>query len=209
VKRLGITQRVENVESYNERRDCLDQRWSLLAHQLGYLTLPLANIQPELVPAYIDGLRLDAVLFSGGNTIASVDSAADNTAPERDAFELALIREVLERDIPAIAVCRGMQMINIQMGGGLSPITGHVAVRHSIVPAETDSLLPGTTNSYHDWSIGPGDLATGLIPLAFDSDGNIEAFRHPGKSVLGIMWHPEREQPFSELDLQLIKSYIP
>ena len=100
-------------------------------------------------------------------------------------------------------------MINIQMGGSLSPITGHVAVRHSIVPAEIGSLLPGTTNSYHDWSIGPGDLASGLIPLAFDNDGNIEAFRHPEKSVLGIMWHPEREQPFCELDLQLIRSYIP
>jgi gamma-glutamyl-gamma-aminobutyrate hydrolase PuuD len=209
VKRLGITQRVEYVQSYEERRDCLDQRWSLLAHQLGYLTLPLANIQAEMVPLYLDDLGLDAVLLSGGNTITSLNPSADNAAPERDAFESALIREALERDIPTIAVCRGMQMINIQMGGGLSPITGHVAVRHPIVPSQTDLRLPDTTNSYHDWSISPGDLATNLIPLAFDTDGNIEAFRHSDKSVLGIMWHPEREQPFCELDLQLIKSYIP
>ncbi len=209
MKRLGITQRVEYVDSYEERRDCLDQRWSLLAHQLDYLALPLANVPPDMVSAYMDDLGLDAVLFSGGNTIASLGSAADNIAPERDAFELALIREALERDIPIIAVCRGMQMINIQMGGTLSPIRGHVAVRHPIVPSQTDLRLPDTTNSYHDWSISPGDLATNLIPLAFDTDGNIEAFRHPDKSVLGIMWHPEREQPFCELDLQLIKSYIP
>jgi gamma-glutamyl-gamma-aminobutyrate hydrolase PuuD len=209
MKRLGITQRVEYVDSYEERRDCLDQRWSELAHQLDYLALPLANIQAEMVPVYMDDLGLDAVLLSGGNTIATLSPSADNAAPERDAFELALIREALKRDIPTIAVCRGMQMINIQMGGHLSPIRGHVAVRHVLVPAETDSQLPETTNSYHDWSIAPGDLATGLIPLAFDADGNIEAFRHSEKSVLGIMWHPEREQPFCELDLQLIKSYIP
>jgi putative glutamine amidotransferase len=209
MKRLGITQRVECVESYKERRDCLDQRWALLAIQLGYLPLPLANIQAEMVPAYIDALGLDAVLLSGGNSIASLIHSADDAAPERDAFESALISEALHRDIPTIAVCRGMQMINMYMGGGLSPITGHVAVRHEIMPAEIGLALPKTTNSYHDWSIAAGDLATGLIPLAFDGEGNIEAFRHSEKKVLGIMWHPEREQPFNELDLRLIKSYLP
>jgi gamma-glutamyl-gamma-aminobutyrate hydrolase PuuD len=208
VKRFGITQRVEHVESYAERRDCLDQRWSLFVQRLGYLPLPLANIQPEMVPDYVDGLGIDALLLSGGNTIASLDPSADDAAPERDAFESALIREVLQRNIPIVAVCRGMQMINICMGGELSPIAGHASVRHKISSTDIDYTLPESVNSYHNWSITPTDLATELSPMAVDSDGNIEAFRHVERRILGLMWHPEREQPFNELDLRLIESFL-
>jgi gamma-glutamyl-gamma-aminobutyrate hydrolase PuuD len=208
VKRFGITQRVEYIESYAERRDCLDQRWSLFVQRLGYLPLPLANIQPEMVPLYMDSVGIDALLLSGGNSIASLDDSADDAAPERDAFEAALISEVLQRNIPIIAVCRGMQMINIYFGGKVSPITGHVSVRHTISSLDSDYTLPKTTNSFHNWSIAPTDLARNLIPLAVDCDGNIEAFQHAERKLLGIMWHPEREQPFDELDLRLIKSFL-
>jgi hypothetical protein len=47
MKRLGITQRVENIHSYNERRDCLDQRWAALTFHLGYFPVPLSNITIE------------------------------------------------------------------------------------------------------------------------------------------------------------------
>ena len=208
MKRLGITQRVEVIKKYDERRNGLDQRWSLFTNQLGYFPIPLANVQAELVPDYVEALNLDGLLLSGGNSIASVCPSAKDAAPERDIFELAIISEALNQGIPIIAVCRGMQILNIYMGGSLSPIEGHVAVRHTLLSTGGPHPLPETTNSYHKWSIAPDDLAEDLTPIATDEDGNIEAFQHIGKKLLGIMWHPERENPFHELDIQLIKLFL-
>lgn len=208
MKRLGITQRVEVISKYDERRNCLDQRWTFIANRLGYFPLPLSNIQTELVPDYMEALNLGGLLLSGGNSITSFDPSADDAAPERDEFELAIISEALNRNIPIIAVCRGMQILNIYMGGKLSPIKGHVAVRHPIISTGSPYPLPEKTNSYHEWSIAPDDLAEDLIPIAIDEDGNIEAFLNMEKRCLGIMWHPEREYPFNELDIQLIASFL-
>jgi putative glutamine amidotransferase len=205
MKRIGITQRVECVQSYSERRDCLDQRWSAFVSELGYIPLPLPNILPNQISELLDALNLDALLFSGGNSIARLDPSASDAAPERDAFESALLGEAFERNIPVIGVCRGMQMINLSMGGKLTPISGHVAVRHSVTSMAAHDPLPGAVNSYHNWSISPEGLADKLKPLAVDCDGNIEAFKHTEKPLLGIMWHPEREEPFNPLDVELMK----
>jgi N5-(cytidine 5'-diphosphoramidyl)-L-glutamine hydrolase len=208
MKCLGITQRVEVISRYNERRNCLDQRWSLFANRLGYFPLPLANVQAELASDYFGVLDLCGLLLSGGNSISSLCPSADDAAPERDAFELAIISDALNRRIPIIGICRGMQILNIYMGGGLSPIEGHAAVRHTLISTDSQQPLPETVNSYHNWSIAPDDLAEGLTPIATDEDGNIEAFQNIDKKLLGIMWHPEREHPFNELDIRLIESFL-
>ena len=208
MKRLGITQRVENIRSYAERRDSLDQRWAAMAIHLGYLPLPLPNIAADQVSMLLDNLQLDGVLLSGGNSLAHLEPTSEDIAPERDAFESELLSESIERKLPVVGVCRGMQLINVELGGRLSPITGHVAKRHS-VKQEGSIKVPETVNSYHNWAI-PGDgLASELTPLAFDLEGNVEAFECKAKKLLGLMWHPEREQPFNSLDIKLIKRYLP
>jgi len=208
MKRIGITQRVELVQNYSERRDCLDQRWSAFVWELGYISLPLPNILPDQVVKLLDTLNLDAVLLSGGNSITSLDPSAHDIAPERDAFESALLDDALKRNLPVIGICRGMQMINMYMGGTLTCISGHVAVRHSIASIAANYHLPETVNSYHNWSISPDDIANKLRPIAIDKNGNIEAFEYIENNLLGIMWHPEREQPFNPLDIDLIKSVM-
>jgi N5-(cytidine 5'-diphosphoramidyl)-L-glutamine hydrolase len=208
MKRLGITQRVERINGYEEQRDCLDRRWASMVVQLGYLPLPLPNIAAGQVPMLLDNLKLDGVLFSGGNSIASLNPSADDSSPERDEFELALLSESFDRKIPVVGICRGMQLINVRLGGRLSPVKGHVAERHLIT--HQDGLpMPEMVNSYHNWGISSDELATELIPLAFDSAGNIEAFEASVKNILGIMWHPEREHPFNPLDIELIRKYLP
>jgi gamma-glutamyl-gamma-aminobutyrate hydrolase PuuD len=207
MKRLGITQRVQNVHHYAERRDCLDQRWASMALQLGYLPLPLPNLATDQVPMLLDNLQLDGVLLSGGNSIASLEPESEDTAPERDRFEAALLEQAIERKLPLIGVCRGMQLINFELGGRLSPISGHVAERHSLTQ-QGSVQFPDEVNSYHNWAIPRDGLAAELTPLAFDSEGNVEAFECPEKKLLGIMWHPEREQPFRNLDVKLIKRYL-
>jgi putative glutamine amidotransferase len=208
LKNLGITQRVEIIESYNERRDCLDQSWSHFANSIGFNPVPLANIKPEKVAGYIKDLRLDALVLSGGNSLAGIDENAADIAQERDNFELELIKQALSNKIPIIGVCRGLQILNIYFHGGLSPITDHVALKHKIVSKQNDYIFPKKVNSYHNWAIAPNDLAEDLTALATDTDGNIEALVHKKHKLLGIMWHPERETPYSSQDIKLFKAFL-
>jgi len=207
MKRLGITQRVENVHGYAERRDCLDQRWASIALQIGFLPIPLPNLAADQAPMLLDNLNLDGILLTGGNSIASLNPEADDSAPERDAFESALLSESIERSLPVVGICRGMQLINVLLGGQLSRITGHVATRHPVKP-EISNQFPEMVNSYHNWAIPNNKLAQELTALAFDQTGNVEAFECSDKNLLGIMWHPEREHPFNLLDIELLKRHL-
>ncbi len=208
MKLLGITQRVEVVKSYGERRDCLDQRWSDLALSLNYLPVALPNISPEHVESLIDTLGLDAIIFSGGNSIASLDPLAADASPERDEFEYELLRLALIKNIPVIGVCRGMQVINLAFGGHLTQVSGHVATQHYIHSKTPAYHFPETVNSFHNWGVSKDGLASELVVMAVDAEGHIEAYQHPEARLLGVMWHPEREMPFNQLDIQLLTRFL-
>lgn len=209
MKKVGITQRVELIRSYGERRDCLDQRWSSLLLSLDCVPVPLLNIEPRETSRLLDTLELDAVILSGGNSIAVLDETANDAAPERDAFEAELLNQLFVRDIPVLGVCRGMQMINHHLGGTLSACVGHVATRHhlNVAPA-FQTLIATPVNSFHGYGISPSDLAPHLTPIAHDEGGLVEGFVHVQKRLMGIMWHPEREKPFRAEDLSLIQKAL-
>lgn len=167
------------------------------------------NMTVEHAPQVLDSLKLDAIVLSGGNSLAVLDSNASDAAEERDAFEAALLDEALARDIPVLGVCRGMQMINHYFGGALTACSGHVATRHSLnVIPEYQSLIATPVNSYHGYGILPHQLAPSLTPIAQDNEGLVEAFVHSEKRVMGIMWHPERETPFRAEDFSLIQKAL-
>jgi putative glutamine amidotransferase len=166
MKRIGLTQRVEVVPSYGERRDCLDQNWARFLLEAGLLPVPLSNAVSD-VTAYVDALELDGVVLTGGNDPSSL-SGARNTAPERDRFESLLVTHCRERKLPLIGVCRGMQVLNLELGGN---------------------------------AISASGLGDGLEPVATCADGTVEVLRHRDGLFHGLMWHPEREQPFREWDL--------
>ena len=209
MRRLGITQRVESIAAYNERRDCLDQRWFDLAFELGFVPVPLANVAPSKVPDYISNLDLSAIVFSGGNSLCSLNPDAADVASERDAFESSLLKFCELKKIPVVGVCRGMQVINDYFGGRMTPIQGHVATRHQIYPQLSNYKVPLEVNSFHNWGILSIDLAPQLKIIALDKDNNVEAFLHRDKCALGLMWHPERETPFNNFDIDLIKEFLP
>jgi putative glutamine amidotransferase len=205
---IGITQRVEVIESYQETRDCLDQSWTAFAQAVGFNLVPLANLSKELVASYVKDLNLQAVILSGGNSLASLDPKAKDCAPLRDAFEAELITVALSCGLPIFGVCRGMQMLNVYFGGSLSPISNHVAVRHDLITLHSPQQLPQEINSFHNWAIKSGDLATDLQAVATDAKGNIEAFEHKKAKIFAIMWHPERENPYNTLDIQLFQKHL-
>lgn len=163
------------------------------------------------VPALLDGV--EALLLSGG---ADIDPKHYRTPPhpklgaveaERDAFELALFAEARARGLPVLAICRGLQLVNIALGGTLwqdlpaerGPHLQSTKRTDRVHPVEVlggtrlrDALGEGvvTVNSFHHQAIR--DLAPGLVASARTPDGLIEGIEGEGEQwLLGVQWHPE------------------
>ena len=185
---------------------------------------------PLLVPPAVTDTaeildRLDGLVFSGGSDVDPALYGADahpkttGIVRERDDFELALMRAALERDLPVLAICRGSQVLNVALGGGIEQ---HVPDRvgsdaHKETPgvfAEHDvEVLPGSrlalilgsrvdVKSHHHQSYdGVGE---GLRVSAVAGDGTLEALEAPERRfTLGVLWHPEEGR-----DLALFEALV-
>ncbi|MFG1497417.1 gamma-glutamyl-gamma-aminobutyrate hydrolase family protein [Saccharospirillum sp. HFRX-1] len=204
--RLAISQRVEIVAAYGERRDALDQAWHPLLAQVGAVAMPVPNT-PETLDDWLDQLQPEGVVLTGGNDLAHLPGAF-NPAPERDATEHGLLVYAQQHHLPVLAVCRGAQMMNVFLGGAVSAVDGHVACRHAVQLSETLAPLSGLkeVNSFHAWAIGSGELNTASQPAAYAEDSSIEAFFHTSLPWVGLLWHPEREaSPYIPQDLAVLR----
>lgn len=194
---LAITQRVELKPRHGERRDALDQRWSTLLLAGGFAPLPVPN-SVAAAAALLQAVPVAGVLFTGGNDLAKYGG----DAPERDATEAWLLRHALERDLPVLGVCRGMQVIQDAFGVPLQRVAGHVAAQQEIAVGGKRELV----NSYHGFG------ATGSVPelevWASADDGVVKAVRHRSKRVLAFMWHPERFAAPRPQDLALMRKFF-
>lgn len=211
MKKLGLTQRVEIVSSYNERRDCLDRNWYQLANECGFLPIPLPNLaeNEEAIHHYLDSLSVDAIILSGGNSLAFLDPFAGDCAPERDAFEFGIISYCIKNGIPLLGTCRGMQIINCFLGGQLTNVYNHAGTRHTLnIDNAYRDILVTDANSFHNWGIKEDQLANKLTAIARDEQNHIEAFYHQQYRIAGIMWHPERENNLNPKDALLIDRFL-
>ncbi|WP_375202110.1 gamma-glutamyl-gamma-aminobutyrate hydrolase family protein [Hyphococcus sp.] len=218
MKRIGVTQRVTTA-LYGQPHDCLDQAWADLFVVLNAALAPLPNLEaaPEKIAAYLGAAQLDGFILSGGNDIAGLadEARGSQVSLRRDDFERAVIAYARARNVPLLGVCRGMQFLNMDLGGKLTPVEGHAGVRHRI--KKTGETLPAyldaapdeiEVNSYHSYAIAAEGLAPDLIAAATDSDGHVEAFFHPAEPLAGIMWHPERETSATETDKRLMTAFL-
>ena len=163
------------------------------------------GIEPVEDPATLDGV--DGLCLAGGD---DVDPALYGEArlpvteppdPDRDRLESALLRDALERDLPVLAICRGLQLLNAVLGGTLRQhVDGHShrklrdAHEIRITPGSRLERILGTSiymvNSRHHQAAGK--LAPGLLLAATAPDGVVEALEVPGKRfALAVQWHPE------------------
>jgi putative glutamine amidotransferase len=171
--------------------------------------------EPEETLEAIDGLML-----AGGADIdpacygEQAASETVGTVPRRDAFEIALVRAAIERDMPVLGICRGMQLINVALGGTLHQHLpdrlGHrdhlrsfgtfensdhdVELVSGSVAARAAGELRHITKSHHHQGVdrvGGGLEVTGAAVM----DGLPEAIELPDRSfVLGVQWHPEVDE---------------
>ena len=211
--RVGITQRVMKHPRYNEIMDCLDRNWASFLISIDILPVPLSLAPASYADDIWKALELDGLILSGGNTLVEYADAIDNPeslSPERDAYEKALLKAALSTGKPILGVCRGLQVINTHYSGHLTKIKGHAGTRHRLIADDSSNAFqfPFEVNSFHDCAVPRAKLGKELIPLAHDAEDNIESFYHPKDKVLGIMWHPERENPPLQSDCELIKRHF-
>lgn len=197
MKRIGYSQRVEVVESYGERRDCADQNIPRFLHACGFLPVPIMNVA-GLAQSLCEELALDGIVFTGGNDLADYGG----NAPERDETERRLLEYAVEKGIPVLGICRGMQFIAHYYGAGLQKVENHIRKNHHI----SGKINRKSVNSFHGMSTV--DVHLPLEVLAVSEDGMTEAVCHREKAVAGIMWHPEREASFSQEDIDMIAGFF-
>jgi len=214
---IGITGRTKDIESID-----LTMLWYAVTHtytdsirRAGGLPIMVVPIDGDEIDGVLD--RIDGVLFTGGGDISpeSYGAVAEKTIrgvlPSRDIFELALVHKAFARKIPVMAICRGLQIVNVAFGGTLiqdlpthSDIHDHDIVGKRAYEPHLDLVIdegcrladimgsePQKVNSIHHQAVD--ELGTGLSVVARSSDGTIEAIEHEDSSwpLIAVQWHPE------------------
>lgn len=177
-----------------------------------------AGGRPLLVPPLEDTIEetldvLDALVLSGGADVdpqtygAAHHPETRGTQPARDRAELALLEAGLARELPVLAICRGMQLLNVLHGGTLHQhlpdLVGHTGHRetHGVFSSHDVHLRPGSKlatllgehvdarSSHHQ---GLERLGRGVEAVGWAEDGSIEAIEAPAaRFAVGVLWHPE------------------
>ena len=205
MRNIGITQRIHFIKEYNEYRDELDQRWSSLFANIGILQIILPNNSELFKSKAIDSLGLNGVILSGGEFKENNDNNVG--LKNRNEFENNLINHCIENKIPIIGVCRGMQILNNFFGGKLEKIDNHVGKYHEIKNL-SGFPISKKVNSYHEFKLSKDKLPENFEIIATDLDGEIESILDKKNNLLGIMWHPERNDPIDKNDIKLFSKFF-
>lgn len=178
------------------------------------LELTLSDVPAEIVA------KVDGVLFTGGGDVdparygAAAHASYDAAETGRDAFEVALVEAAVAADRPIFAICRGMQVLNVALGGDLvqdipTEVNGALhhdvrepryALAHEVWATQgsrfatlmREKLTDGEScqvNSRHHQAVK--HVGRTLEVVATAPDGVIEAVEGPGRFCLGVQWHPE------------------
>jgi anthranilate synthase component 2/putative glutamine amidotransferase len=176
-----------------------------------------AGGQPVLLPTGVGSAavveRLDGLVLAGGADVDPArygeESGRHTTVlrPDRDGTEVGLLGAALDRALPVLAICRGLQLLNVVLGGDLvqhlpdepgtavhDPGPGLFAQHtvRTLAGTTTAALLGATTEAHCHHHQAVRRLATGLTATAWAEDGTIEAVEHAGGGFcLGVQWHPE------------------
>jgi gamma-glutamyl-gamma-aminobutyrate hydrolase PuuD len=216
--RIGLTAYRETASwgVWNQSADLLPAGYADGVVAAGGAALLLPSPGPgaaldEQAGSVLDGL--DGLLLTGGPDVdparygADRDERTQAPRPERDAWEIALTHAAIGREMPVLCVCRGLQTLNVALGGTLIQ---HLPDRvghddHSPAPGQYGRhevhTRPGTriaqaygeraeVATYHHQAVEV--LAPGLVPTAWADDATIEAAESEGPSwLVAVQWHPE------------------
>ncbi|MDK9501233.1 gamma-glutamyl-gamma-aminobutyrate hydrolase family protein [Streptomyces katrae] len=218
---IGITTYVEESTRYNVwdlPTSLVPSGYYELVQAAGGAAVLLPPDEPERAAEVLS--RLDGLIVSGGPDVdparygAARDPRTGPPARVRDEWELALLAAALDSDLPVLGICRGMQALNVALGGTLvQHIDGHVHTPgvtswHPVNPVAGTryaELVPEKAEvpTYHHQAVDV--VGRGLVVSAYADDGTVEAIEDPDRSryVLGVQWHPERDK-----DTRVMASFV-
>ena len=190
-----------------------------------------STISPSMIGSILS--TVDGILVTGGGDVFPTNYGASpydikRVEPYRDEFEISLIKNALERRIPLLAICRGIQVMNVSLGGTLHQSVEKVTdLKHTWYregklevpwwyPVHKVRIKKGTllwrifekeeiwVNSFHHQAVEK--TGSGLIVSGNSEDGLIEAIEHESHPFfLGVQWHPEGMFEKFEEQLELFK----
>jgi putative glutamine amidotransferase len=212
---IGITLDSEQPGGYSKLPwYALRENYAERVAAAGGLPLLLPH-HPEQAQAYVE--RIDALIVTGGNFDvdpalfgAATRHAKVTTKERRTAFEIAVLREALARDMPVLGICGGQQLLNVVLGGTLiqhipdevEDALAHEQPNPRTEPGHAVRVVEGTllhrvtgraemqVNSAHHQAVK--EVAVGIVVDAVASDGVVEGIEDPKRRFcLGVQWHPE------------------
>ncbi|MFH8714428.1 gamma-glutamyl-gamma-aminobutyrate hydrolase family protein [Streptomyces zaomyceticus] len=216
---IGVTTYLDRARwgVWDMRAALLPAPYPRLVQESGGIAVMLPPDAPEAAAAVV--ARLDGVVIAGGADVEPVrygaepDSRTGPPARERDGWELALIDAALSAGTPLLGICRGMQLLNVALGGTLvQHLDGHVEAvgvigRHAVKPVPGSryaSLVPELAEvpTYHHQAVDR--LGAGLAASAHAEDGTVEAVELAAPAwALGVQWHPEMGE-----DLRVMRGLV-
>ncbi|MEK6813450.1 MAG: gamma-glutamyl-gamma-aminobutyrate hydrolase family protein [Nitrospirota bacterium] len=207
---IGITADLER--SGSRWKAAADRSYALCVEESGGLPVLLCPLKKvERVSSILD--RLDGLICSGGEDLAPSFYGERRafpitpSPPDRDRFEAGLLAGALRRGLPVLAVCYGMQLLNVVRGGSLYqdipsqyPLAlKHRSSRHDVSVRRSSRLgeilgrgVISVASSHHQ---AVKEVGRGLVVSAAAPDGIVEAIEDPRLPfVLGVQWHPESDR---------------
>ena len=224
---IGVTTYLERAQQgvWDVRAAFLPEQYLTGVTAAGGIALLLPPQDPEAADAAISGM--DGLILSGGADVAPElygeerHPLTDPARVDSDAWELALFRAAERRRIPVLAICRGLQLVNVARGGTLQQhlpeslgteryrLGGGVFAENDIEVAEGTALAgvlgagEARVHSYHHQGIDR--LGEGLVAAAHSDDGLVQAFVDTSAGhVVGIQWHPEENADDRRLFADLV-----
>ena len=193
--------RVTKATHYIENRDSISSDWSnfIMKFFPGSTFIFIPNIEEDVIN-YIINENINVVIFTGGDDIGQF--------PLRDKTENILIDYTVRKNIPIIAICRGLQLIHNYFDG--ETVLGspdfqkiHKSARHFI---ETQGMIKDV-NSFHSNVLDEKSISDKFEIFArCQADRTIEGIRN--ENILAMMWHPERDNKNARWTKQLIEEFL-
>lgn len=220
---IAVSMRVTEPSADAEVRDALSHDWLRFLDRF--------HVTPVLVPnswadpgARLRQMEVSGLLLTNGNDVGLQPderwAGSESVSEARDRTEQALLAWAVERRMPVLGVCRGMQLINTYFGGTLvrdlaarANGEAHVAAEHRLTIVDPEyrrrlGVEACATNSFHNHGVTQNTLAPGLRAMALSEAGVVEGCYHPSLPVLGIQWHPERRGPDAHIGEALFHHWL-